>query len=1027
MSYNIVQHRRGTTQEWLEIDLIPYDGELVIEECDDGLRKCKIGDGQSRFSELPYITDKAYTELLSKIASAAEGSLKSDQALLETFNENFQSLSDAINEKIDVKVEALSSSINNSDEAVLRQMQEYTDEKLVQQADELTQTFQTEFEKTAENITTLEKKVDETFAPINDHIENSINSALLESEKKLTEQISVVKEELNQKISLSESDVELEFELTNQKIVNLESYIEEDIRPELINSLQKLSNKIEGIRNNTILENKKISESFNTKTDSNTAMLLDTITNLSNRLSTFEDLVKLQQNETVVSLDLLNKKVVALIEDSVETLEKIFSVKNSCILEMSALKDLFTVESNKSNSQILELNNRLDSILLDVESLNAKLNQELSSQIEVLDDKIEGAIQISENIVRAMHSNNDMLSASIENIRLDTEVLFSNIEDELEVTNIYTQKIYKNLTTDYLSLNTKIKTLIVDFDTKLESLNEELYQTKVALANTQIKLTNNYNQLNTQINKVFALQLQEGSTTGDVELADIRTDYKGNVHYSAGDAVRSLGHELENFKMDLAEKYPERFVDSLYYDQNKKLLYLLSKGTPVGEPVAITSCEGNHGSYVVNFYNPSKDGNVLLKSLSVAYGNDASLDGQMYTKLDTMEPEKYAFVGWLPEPCNVTKDIDCFAQFTPVDDTYYIPTLSYDLSFEVNDDTNELTITKCKNSLNKIIKIPGTYTYLDKEVTVKEVGGFNSTSIEHVTLEFPIQIISDNGFYNCVNLGSVDFSDSLTTIGTKAFAECPNLIRFFINKNVNCIKPQAFEGSYNIKIFEVDPENSYYTVLDNCLIQIQDNCIIAGTSDSIIPKYIESIADGAFYGTNIKEADLPDTMKYLGAWTFTNCKELTSAKFPKDLSEFGEACFAWCSKLENVSLSLNLKYLPTYAFTEASFEEITIPKSVGSGEMFVGTDKYAIDDHALALNTNLKSITILPFDEDILDYSNYRIHDNAFIGSGHEEGLTINVPWKENEVLGAPWGAGIDKVTGQSFTQVTINYEWKES
>ena len=31
MAYNIVKHRRGTTREWLEVDLIPEEGELVIE------------------------------------------------------------------------------------------------------------------------------------------------------------------------------------------------------------------------------------------------------------------------------------------------------------------------------------------------------------------------------------------------------------------------------------------------------------------------------------------------------------------------------------------------------------------------------------------------------------------------------------------------------------------------------------------------------------------------------------------------------------------------------------------------------------------------------------------------------------------------------------------------------------------------------------------------------------------------------------------------------------------------------------
>ena len=66
----IVKHRRGTTREWQEVnlDFLPEAGELVIEECDDGTRKCKIGTGYTRFSELPYIDDKTRTDLLAEIA-----------------------------------------------------------------------------------------------------------------------------------------------------------------------------------------------------------------------------------------------------------------------------------------------------------------------------------------------------------------------------------------------------------------------------------------------------------------------------------------------------------------------------------------------------------------------------------------------------------------------------------------------------------------------------------------------------------------------------------------------------------------------------------------------------------------------------------------------------------------------------------------------------------------------------------------------------------------------------------------------
>lgn len=54
-------------------------------------------------------------------------------------------------------------------------------------------------------------------------------------------------------------------------------------------------------------------------------------------------------------------------------------------------------------------------------------------------------------------------------------------------------------------------------------------------------------------------------------------------------------------------------------------------------------------NYTVNFY----DGETLLKSVEVAYGGSYEY---AYSK------DNYLFTGWLPEPTNITGDMDCYAQ-----------------------------------------------------------------------------------------------------------------------------------------------------------------------------------------------------------------------------------------------------------------------------------------------------------------------------------------------------------------------------
>jgi hypothetical protein len=57
MAKQIVQMRRGTTDEWANHDMIvPLDGEIVIEiDNESNLHKLKIGDGIHKLAELPFM------------------------------------------------------------------------------------------------------------------------------------------------------------------------------------------------------------------------------------------------------------------------------------------------------------------------------------------------------------------------------------------------------------------------------------------------------------------------------------------------------------------------------------------------------------------------------------------------------------------------------------------------------------------------------------------------------------------------------------------------------------------------------------------------------------------------------------------------------------------------------------------------------------------------------------------------------------------------------------------------------------
>lgn len=82
----IVQHRRGTAEQWESSGIVPYDGEIVIEECADGTFKTKIGDGVNTFPNLPYQNlDKEIAELKQYVdGKVVDGLLYEDNKLYLT-------------------------------------------------------------------------------------------------------------------------------------------------------------------------------------------------------------------------------------------------------------------------------------------------------------------------------------------------------------------------------------------------------------------------------------------------------------------------------------------------------------------------------------------------------------------------------------------------------------------------------------------------------------------------------------------------------------------------------------------------------------------------------------------------------------------------------------------------------------------------------------------------------------------------------------------------------------------------------
>ena len=161
----------------------------------------------------------------------------------------------------------------------------------------------------------------------------------------------------------------------------------------------------------------------------------------------------------------------------------------------------------------------------------------------------------------------------------------------------------------------------------------------------------------------------------------------------------------------------------------------------------------------------------------------------------------------------------------------------------------------------------------------------------------------------------------------------------------------------------------------------------------------EEIGDCAFaYCRNIDAITIPNTIKKIGAYAFCECNDIRHVSIPDSVTSIGEYAFSYnnWATLDPIPESITRIEKGTfYAFCQlkrgtSGYDKITLPKSI----TYIGDDAFYYSSF-----TNI-TLTSTPshIGEDAFGY---------FV-------KTLNVPWAEGEVEGAPWGA----------TQATINYNY---
>ena len=416
MASNIVKHRRGTTQEWLEIDLIPENGELVVEECADGTRKCKIGNGLYSFTKLPYVDDATRVQLLDEL-----------DKLRDDFADKLEKASTSIEGKLAEQKRVLEASISDTkttlNEAILEASNKAAGDvqtKLNKVIDDAQKALQADITAIEADVEAKLDAVAKSSEKAHMDISNAISEATSAVKTSLTKDIEDAASVLDDKITLESATRNIQLKNLEGAITTVANTVEEHIQPTIQQIDEKHSKAIEDLdakHTNSV-------EQLAVSVDSNVAELAEQIKSQGDAFDK-----KLSKTAGTIVADYGDK--IKNVTVSLE--EKIKEVSEASAEAVSAVKVTLNADITDKESALLADIAALKDELLDADKVIQEAVDKLKEQEQAVSDSTAATIQELHNKVKELEDGDTAIREAFEaadtNIITDVQYLVADLAD----------------------------------------------------------------------------------------------------------------------------------------------------------------------------------------------------------------------------------------------------------------------------------------------------------------------------------------------------------------------------------------------------------------------------------------------------------------------------------------------------------------------------------------------------------------------------------------------------------------------
>ena len=334
----------------------------------------------------------------------------------------------------------------------------------------------------------------------------------------------------------------------------------------------------------------------------------------------------------------------------------------------------------------------------------------------------------------------------------------------------------------------------------------------------------------------------------------------------------------------------------------------------------------------------------------------------------------------------------------------------------------------------------------------------NCISLKKVTFQGEIQHLGNGIFSGCNNLTSITIPSNNIEHYFDILIRCPALEQLGLNGDEITMPEESLKGGEEKffkldKVEQVDIIGKSVNIQKNALkdyklkmltipynqnnvidketfkhtknIEINEPTIKEYTNlnEIVIPNYVTKIGDRAFIRCNVETIKLNNGITKIGNYAFGQCTNIKQIDIPNSVKIIDTGAFAFCKNLQKVNLQKGLERISTIAFGNCSnLQQITIPSSVkiiDNGAFIRCTDLKTV-----TINKGLEKINSFTFDgctsleEITIPSSVTKIESSAFANCKNLK--TVNIK-------GVPGNINIDKDAFKGSPSVEITYTKKSN